>query len=244
MENDLVLLHGGKHGSWCWSPFEAVLRQRGYSGQILSLDVPGCGTKRARDTNGIGIDAIAHELNADVAAASLTSPILIGHSQAGVLLPRMVAFAPELYTEAVFLATCAPEEGQSVQEMMGIALHGQDPYHVGWPIDPRSATPAELATALFGPDLDQATLEWLLSEFKDDHWPALSGNEAVTREGFPGTVPVSYIVTLRDPVLPPAWQGRFAERVKASRLFFLDTPHEPFISHPQILADMIMNLRA
>ena len=242
MKKDLVFLHGGKHGSWCWKPLEDVLRHRGYEGKILSLDVPGCGVKRARDTTGLGIDEVSDELNADVAAASLRSPVLVGHSQAGILLPRMVVCAPNLYSEAVFLATCAPAEGQSVTGLMGLALHGEDPEHVGWPIDPRTATPDELAAALFGADLTPDAFSWLLSEYRHDNWPELTGIGPVSRAGFPGNTPVSYIATLRDQILPPVWQGRFAERVHAKRLFLLDTPHEPFVSHPNELADILLGI--
>jgi hypothetical protein len=45
-------------GSWLW---------RG-AANCFALDVPGCGTKRGRDTSAIEFDDITRELNADIEA--------------------------------------------------------------------------------------------------------------------------------------------------------------------------------
>jgi hypothetical protein len=40
--------------------------------------------------------------------------------------------------------------------------------------------------------------------------------------------------------LPPVWQGRFAERVSARDVYEIDAPHEPFLSHPDLLAELVV----
>jgi pimeloyl-ACP methyl ester carboxylesterase len=238
---DLVFLHGGQHGSWCWAALIESLRAQGSPvGRMLALDVPGCGHKRGRDTSHVSINSVAEELCADVRRAGLQHPVLIGHSMAGALLPAMALAAPGLYRELVFLSACVPREGDSVMSTMGTGLHGSDPRAVGYPVDPVTTPPLELLSALFGPDMDEASLAWVLAECVQDQWPMSVAVEPVHRPGYLGSVPVSYLVTLRDPILPPAWQGRFAERAGAERLYTLDTPHEPFITHPQVLARLLV----
>jgi hypothetical protein len=43
-------------------------------------------------------------------------------------------------------------------ELLGTSLHGEDPDHVGWPIELATATPEELSMAMFGQDLSEAQL--------------------------------------------------------------------------------------
>jgi pimeloyl-ACP methyl ester carboxylesterase len=238
---DLILLHGGEHGSWCWEPLLKEL-DKGPFGRILALDMPGCGSKRGRDTSELTQAQIARELNDDVRAAGIDKGILLGHSIAGVLLPQMVIDAPELYSRLLFLATCVPGEGQSVMEQLGSSLHGEDPEHVGWPVDPATSTPEQLSIAMFGQDLSQEQLGWLLGEVAKDHTPPAVALHPVTRAGYAGRVPASFILTLRDNILPAAWQRRFAERAGCTEIIEIDTPHEPFMSHPALLAKVLRSL--
>ena len=67
---DFVFLHGGGQGSWIWNETLAALAQQsGGRARCHALDIPGCGTKRGRDTSAIAFDDIAPELIADIEAA-------------------------------------------------------------------------------------------------------------------------------------------------------------------------------
>lgn len=238
---DLVLLHGSRHGAWCWAPLiDAIRRLDPAVGRILALDLPGCGQKRGQASPEASWSSLATALNAEVRQAGLVRPVLLGHSMAGALMPQMSLQAPGLYRELVLLAATVPQEGHSVRDTMGWGLQGADPTRVGFPLDPVTTPAEELMRAMFAQDMAPEQLEWLLAECLQDQWPAATISEPVYRPGFAGSIPVSYIATLRDAILPAHWQGRFAERVGASRLYALDTPHEPFITHPQLLAKILV----
>ncbi|GLK88735.1 alpha/beta fold hydrolase [Pseudomonas turukhanskensis] len=240
---DLILLHGGQHGSWCWAPLLAAFeKQPSQFARVLTLDMPGCGTKRGRDVTSLSLNDVVAELNQDLRDLGVRQGVLLGHSIAGALLPLMAVGAPQLYRHLVYLTCALPGEGQSILEQLGSTLHGESPDHVGWPLDPSKATPQEMAVAMFGQDLSAETLGWLLSEVAQDATPPSVATESITRTGYEGLVPATYIVTLRDNILPAAWQRRFAERAGASTVLEIDTPHEPFVSHPQLLADVIRGL--
>lgn len=93
---DIVFVHGGNHGAWCWQSVIDALEQAGYGGRLLPVDVPGCGAKRDRYSTTLTIDEIAIELDAEVRARSIAQALLVGHSVAGILLPRMVALDESL----------------------------------------------------------------------------------------------------------------------------------------------------
>jgi pimeloyl-ACP methyl ester carboxylesterase len=240
---DLVLLHGGNHGSWCWGLFVEVLNQHpGGFERVITLDMPGCGKKRRRDVASLRLDDVVQELNDDLHALDVNQAVLLGHSIAGAVLPMMVLAAPQLYSRLVYLACALPDEGQSILELLGTTLHGESPEHVGWPLDPAQATPQALAVAMFGQDLSEQTLGWLLSEVSQDMTPLCVATDSISRAGYAGTIPASYIITLRDNILPVDWQRRFAQRASADVVIEIDTAHEPFVSHPQLLADVVRGL--
>ena len=66
--------------------------------------------------------------------------------------------------------------------------------------------------------------------------------ESISREGYSGMIPASYIITVRDNILPVDWQRRFAQRAGAGVVIEIDTAHEPFVSHPQLLADVVRGI--
>src|SRR5690606_10400238 len=125
---------------------------------------------------------------------------------------------------------------------LGTSLHGEDPDHVGYPIDPATSSPEALSIAMFGQDLSAAQLTWLLSEVAQDSTPSAVALEPATRAGYEGLLPATYIITQRDNIPPPLWQRRFAERAGAGRIIEIDTPHEPFVSHPALLAEVLRGL--
>lgn len=241
---DLVLLHGGRHGSWCWAPLlDAFEQQSSRFERVITLDMPGCGSKRGRDVSSLQLDDVVNELNEDLRALGVSHAVLLGHSVAGALMPLMTIAAPQLYSRLIYLSCALPEEGQSIMELLGTGLHGESPEHVGWPLDPTKSTPQALAMAMFGQDLSEQTLDWLLSEISQDSTPPCVATESISRAGYSQTLPATYIITLRDNILPADWQRRFAQRAGASAVIEIDTAHEPFLSHPRLLAEIVRGMK-
>ena len=101
---DIVFLHGGDHGGWCWERVIACLAAHpDLFGKAVALDAPGCGLKRGRPTEGLSVADVVAELNADVRAAGVKDAIIVGQSLAGVIVPRMVTADPDLYSQVVML---------------------------------------------------------------------------------------------------------------------------------------------
>src|SRR3546814_8550446 len=85
---------------------------------------------------GLTLAEIIATLNDELRAVGVARGILIGHSIAGALMPMLIIEDPTLFSSAIFLATCAPLEGQTVAAMMGSGRHGSDLDVVGFPLDP------------------------------------------------------------------------------------------------------------
>lgn len=236
---DFAFLHGGGQGGWTWEPTVAALAlQAGGKARTLALDVPGCGTKRGRDTSALGPDAIAEELLADLDAAGFGETLLVGHSQAGGILPRMAARDPERFRRLVYVSCSIPLEGQTVLEMMGKGPHGSDPDAVGWPAgaegDPRTRYPQ-----MFCNDMTVQAATGFLAALGKDSWPARSYTETHWPAA-PVQVPASYVLCLRDGILPVAWQERFAARFGCGQVVCVDAGHQVMNSRPHALAEILL----
>jgi len=77
-----------------------------------------------------------------------------------------------------------------------------------------------------------------LGEVAQDSTPPAVAMEPATRAGYAGLLPATYILTQRDNILPPPWRRRFSASTGCNDIIQIDTPHEPFISHPALRADV------
>lgn len=236
---DFVFQHGGAQGGWVWDETIAALRLQAPRsiGQTLALDVPGCGRKRGRATDALSFDDIIEELAGDVRAAGVRDAVLVGHSQAGTVLPRLLEALAGTFRRVVYVSCCAPLPGQSVAAMMGAGLHGSDPETVGWPADPALGLDA-LFRRMFCNDMAPEEIEPFLARKEGDQWPAISGAETDWRYGRSPAVPATYIACLDDGILPMPWQRRFAERFGA-RVLQIQAGHQVMNTRPHALAEML-----
>jgi pimeloyl-ACP methyl ester carboxylesterase len=233
-----ALLHGGGQGSWVWDAVVALLEAGG--ARVLALDVPGCGTKRGRDLSEVDAYGVASELLADIAAAGLGPVVLVGHSLAGAILPRMAALAPETISRLVYLTCTAPLPGVSFRGQMGQGLQGAHPDEVGWPVDPASHSADERYRIMFCNDMDPDFATQFLARMGSDLWPMDVLERSDHRYDHLAGIPSTYIVCEQDNGLPPVWQERFAERLHCQRILRLNSGHQAMTTQPGALAALLL----
>jgi pimeloyl-ACP methyl ester carboxylesterase len=221
-----------------WDDTVRALEAQGAA--VLALDVPGCGTKRERETIELGVEAVADELLADIAASGLRDVVLVGHSQAGTMLPVLVERQPGLFRRLVYLSCCAPLPGQNVLEMMGGGVHGENPEEVGWPLDPAVHGREVQRPIMFCNDMDEDQARVFLARLDLDNWPMAVTYAVHWTYDHLGDVPSSYILCERDGILPPAWQERFALRLHVDRIVRIDAGHQAMNTQPETLAGLLL----
>lgn len=232
----IALMHGGGQGSWVWEP---LLPHLGHA-DIIALDVPGCGSKRGWNVGQIDADAIVAELVEDIRQAGLDGVLLVGHSLAGGILPRMAALQPRLFSRLVYLSCSAPLPGVTFLGQLGSGLHGSHPDEVGWPVDLRTTDPDERYRAMFCNDMNEAEADAFLSCLGKDDWPWDVFRRTDLDYDHLAMVPSTYILCQQDQSLPPVWQQRFAQRLHCVRIVSIDAGHQAMITAPQELARLIL----
>jgi len=245
MARNFAFLHGGGQGSWVWDEVTDALRRQAAPDEVkvLALDVPGCGVKRGRNTEGMSIPEVVAELVGDIERAGLKDVVLAGHSMAGLVLPGMARARPDLFRHVAYVSCSIPAAGQSGPELMGEGLHGESDDCMGWPVD-RATTPyPDFIRAMFCNDMDEAKIEPFLALLGKDWWPTACWGEY--RPGAydnPPVVPSTFVVLLQDQSLTAPWQLRFAERLGIKDLVKIDAGHQVMQTRPHALAEVLLAL--
>ena len=234
---NFVFLHGGGQGSWVWdATIQALERQAGHgSHRVLLLDIPGCGRKRDRMTRNLDVPQVVAELIGDIERAELRDIVLVGHSQAGTVLPLLIEARPALIRRAVFVSCLAPLEGQTALKWLETMPEAQSALRNTTPTtDMRSRY-----QAMFCNDMSPEEARMFLDKLGKDAWPDIFYQTSPWRYDHLDTVPSSYVVCLRDATLPPVWQEVFAERLRIRRTVRIDAGHQVMNTRPNALAEVL-----
>jgi pimeloyl-ACP methyl ester carboxylesterase len=245
MTNDVAIafLHGGKQGSWVWDEVRAAIKQQAgaRAPEMVALDVPGCGIKSGPNVESLALADVMTELTADLGAVNASRLMLVGHSQAGTVLPRLAAAQRGRVAKIVYLACSVPAEGQTLAAMLGTGRQGEHEDQVGWPFDRETTSPEAMFSTMFCNDMKPAAQSAFLAKLGGDDWPSACattdtvwGCEAVR------DIPTHYVIALRDQILTPPWQERFAARLGASEISRIDAGHQLMQTRPQAVAETLL----
>ena len=237
---DLVFLHGGGQGSWIWDETLAALHlQQPGRHRTLALDIPGCGAKRGRHRDDISFPEIVAELAADIASAGLQDIVLVGHSQAGTVLPGLARTLPDRVRRLIYVSCVAPPPGQAILETAR-ALHATR----GAPLFQILGNPAipylEQLRAAFCNDMAPAEADAFLARLQQDNWPESALSWTDYSYDVPAAAPATYVLCLSDQILPPDAQRRFAERFACQRIVSIDAGHQAQNTRPHGLAEILL----
>jgi pimeloyl-ACP methyl ester carboxylesterase len=235
MATDFAFLHGGTQGSWVWEETIAALRDVGGPAvdRCLGLDVPGCGTKRGADTAAMTFDDLVADLVADIDAAGLRDAVLVGHSQAGTVLPRLAEARAHAFRRLVYVSCAAPEPGFSV-------LAGSPRKTLALGQAPDVAVMMERYHAMMCNDMDPESALAFFNRQGADAWPASSYTYTEWRYGHLGSVASTYVHCLQDHCLPLERQKEAAARLHVGRTVDLEAGHQAMNSQPEALARLLL----
>lgn len=236
-----VLVHGMSHGAWCWDPLRERLERRGH--RVLAVDLPGHG-RRAHEWRRASVDAYAAAVADAMALYGVHRAVVVGHSMAGIVIPKVAERVPARVAHLVFLAAVVVPHGASLLEthlppasrslLRGLAAGrgGLVQY------------PAEVAHARWLNDLAAGDPRLGAALIRLTAQPLRPWTERVDlRRFYAMTVPRTYIRCLRDVAVVPARAAEYAARLGV-RPVDLDSDHGPMLSHPDELASLLQSIAA
>jgi pimeloyl-ACP methyl ester carboxylesterase len=241
---DFVFVHGGGQAGWVWDETIGALslQTHGAFGRALALDGPGCGAKQDRDTANMSYEQVIDDLIGDIERSGFRDIVLVGHSQAGTILPALLRRRPDLFRRAVYVSCSAPLPGQSILEMMGRGRHGANADEVGFPVAfDEDVTAEDRYRLMFCNDMSDADADAFVACLGQDNWPMSTMVFNGFRYDDLGVVPATFVMCVRDGILPLAWQEKFADRLGASRRIVIDAGHQAMNTRPHALAEILLN---
>lgn len=108
-----ILIHGAWHGSWCWKKVSTILSDQGH--RVFSPDLPGHGENKKPHSDVKFEDYLECIMNA--VSNCDESPILVGHSFAGIILTQLAANFPGRFKKLIYIAGYVPFSSDSLLSM-------------------------------------------------------------------------------------------------------------------------------
>lgn len=221
-----LLIHGACHGGWCWDSVVALLTERGHL--ATAPDLP-CDDVRA------GLSQYA-----EVALAELGAPpadlVVVGHSLGALVAPLVATRVPT--RRMVMLAGIIGAPGRSLEQLAHVDADRDLPLgDDGLEFDDAGRfrfTAAGARRVLFHDcPPERADLATARLRFQRSMWTQVPDFDA-----WPEVETVSITCT-EDRVVNPQWSDRVARERLGVEPIRLPGGHEPFISRPRQLVDVL-----
>jgi pimeloyl-ACP methyl ester carboxylesterase len=227
----IVLIHGGGYGARCWDRLLPFLE-----GTVLAVDLPGRGSRADVPLKDVTLAGCAEAVRDDIVAHDLSDVVLVGHSLAGVTVPRVVGLLRDRIRHVVLVSAVVPPHGTRVLD--GIDAEVRVAVEAAIAAGVYSQT-REAGRAMLCNDLDEEQCAWALDGVVDDAAALLA--EPVDLTGYASGVPITYVRLDLDHTYPPALQEQAQIRTNATAVH-INAGHMVMISQPVLLAAIINRL--
>jgi pimeloyl-ACP methyl ester carboxylesterase len=229
-----LVAHGAWSAGWAWKKMHPLMAGRGH--RLLTPTYTGLGERAHHASPDVDLDTHIADILGVIEMEDLNGFVLIGHSYGGMVATGVAARACGRVAKLVYLDAFAPRDGDSVfsltpdREQAVRAQLAKD--GDGWKITPNPLPPDTAAA-----DQAWAMPRRLPQPFKTfEQKLALPGGEL--------TLPRHYIYATRHP--PDDRFRQFLERARREGwgTSEIDASHNPHITCPEVLVDLLEKIAA
>lgn len=236
MGSTYVLVHGGWHGGWCWTPVARRLKERGHRVYAPTLAGHGPDAERAGITHADCVASVARYIE----ERNLREIVLVGHSFGGSILTQLAPWMPDRIRGLVFWSAFVLAHGESVADGVPSELGARLLEGVDATPDRTAPMPWELWSTAFMQDASDETarmIHGLLSP--QPIQPIL--DKLDQRAFYDLRFPSGFVSCRQDLSLgQPSWHERFGRRLGPHRHVEIEGSHESCFTRPIELADAIL----
>ena len=228
----VVFVHGAcvRDGAWWWHRAAALRAGSGVACGARGL--PSCGETGARvDGNGPGLAEDVAAVRA-VLSDGDEPTVVVAHSYGGIVVAEAAAGVAAV-GHLLLVSSYLPEVGESLSSFSGPQ---PAPFLDVDPVSGTLGVRPELFPETFMHDCSDAAPDGTDRLARQ----SLSVVAAPVRAAAWQRVPTTYLVCAGDRGTPAEAQRRFARR--AGAVVELDTGHHPFLSRPQVVADLVSGI--
>jgi pimeloyl-ACP methyl ester carboxylesterase len=232
-----VLLHGGRHGGWCWRRVARRLRAAGHV--VHTPTLTGLGERSHLNGPHIGLDTHVRDLVSVFEFEDISDSVLVAHSYGGIVATAAMEEIAERVRLMVYVDAVMPRSGESLFSIIGpvaaqartdrAAAEGE-----GWYIATTDAS--------YWGVTDQDDIAWVNS--KTTSQPIKTYQDAVVSADRAWEHPAMFI-ECRPSAMEPLTNPR--ERAKVDPHFHyhvLDAAHDVMITAPDELAELLLRAKS
>ena len=236
-----VLIHGAWHGGWCWERVAGHLRQQGHT--VLCPDLPGHGADKTPPGK-VTMRSCAGAVEALLEGLEETA-VLVGHSLGGAVVSQACENRPERIRKAAYVSAFLLKHGESVWRhespapppptVLSTENLRLDEKKRTLDVDP-AVIPEGFYNGCSAEDIADAMARW-----RPEPLAPMVTALTLTEARF-GSVPRVGVACEHDRVIPLAAQQHMFERTPCEEIATLNSGHSPFLSHSDVLADLLEHL--
>lgn len=231
-----LLVHGARHGGWCWTRVTRILRDAGHT--VHTPTLTGLGERAHLASAETDLETHINDVIGVVDAEELDDVILCGHSYGGMVVTPVLDRRREVFRACVWLDAFVPEDGRSLLD--------------GWPPERAQMIREKVATdgegwkiAPMPPDyfgvMDPADADWVTRRCVPQ--PIRTFSQPVQLTGAWKTVPKK--MYLLAELHPNSSFDRFADPLSEQDdwdVRSVAAGHDVMIDTPELLAEILLEL--
>jgi pimeloyl-ACP methyl ester carboxylesterase len=233
-----VLVHGAWQASWVWTGVKADLEAAGQ--KVITVELPAHG-EDSTSPSLVSIDSYRDRVVDSINKAG-GQVILVGHSMGGMVVSEVAEQIPSRIEKLIFIGAFVPANGQS---LFGLASADQQSL-LGPALVPSKDqllldVIRDSIVNIFCQDCDMQKQQQLLEKYRPE--PAIPFTDpAVLTPGHFGQVSKYYVFTLLDHAIGIDNQHAMAAAAGITRTFSVNTGHSPFLSQPDQVAHLLVQI--
>lgn len=234
-ELTFVLVHGSRHGGWCWQRVARLLRAKGHEVHCPTLSGGGDRSHLA-PAGAINLDTHVRDVGALLFFEDLSEVVLVGHSYGGMVITGVAECCERRIARLVYFDALVPRAGESHLDLARpeVARELRSTFvgrGTGRCLPGRAASPERYGVT------DPGDAAWMRPRFTDQ--PVATYEQRLASDGSARRLARIYIHCQRSDMISDV----VIDRVRRDRAIeFVEIPavHDAMITDPELVADTLL----
>jgi pimeloyl-ACP methyl ester carboxylesterase len=217
-----VVAHGAWSSGWAWKKMHPLMTARGH--RLITPSYTGLGERVHLANANVDLDTHITDIVNVLFYEDLRDIVLVGHSYGGMVATGVADRARDRIRQLIYLDAFVPADGQSLFDLTGQGSQPRETAVDGWRVPPNPPPP----------DTAAEDLPWIAA--RRLHQPIRTLEQPLKLTQGPLTVPRHYVRCTKSETF-----RTYADKARAAGwpVDELDSSHNPHITVPEALADLL-----
>lgn len=235
-----VFVHGSWQGPFVWDAVKENLEKQGH--KVVVVELPAHGQDQTQ-ISAATLESYVSKVKQAVNAIS-GKVILIGHSMGGAVITQAGAQIPSKIEKLVYIAGYVPKNGQAIIELSSTDPDSQVQKALQFSPDMSTASitnPEINLKNIFCQDGTQTVIDKLVKNLRTEPTAPLLTPLSYDSAAY-AKLDKYYIYTTEDRAIGYALQQKMAGDAQITKTFSIASGHSPFLSKPEKVCEIIVNI--